>query len=222
MNKNNMIKAVIFDMDGLMVDTEPLYSEAMTQIAKKRGKCFTLDIKRKVMGRLPVESLTIFKEQLGLKESPIELLEEREKIYGMLLAQNVKPMPGLFRVLELISKMGLRKAIASSSQRQWIDLIINKLGLLDQFEVIVSGQEVKHGKPKPDIYLLVAKKLNLNPEECVVLEDAISGVEAAKSAKMRCIAVPNQFTQGVNFSNADWVANSLEDIDESFLRRFLA
>ncbi|MEW6095248.1 MAG: HAD family phosphatase [bacterium] len=212
-----MIKAVIFDMDGLMVDTEPLYSVAMSQIAEKRGKCFTLDIKQKVMGRLPIESLTIFKEQLGLNESPEKLLEEREEIYGKILAQNVKPMPGLFSILELLSKMSIRKAIASSSQRVWIDLIVNKLGILDQFEIIVCGQEVKHGKPKPDIYLLAAKKLNLNPEQCLVLEDAVSGVEAAKSANMKCIAIPNQFTQGLDFSNADLVANSLEEIDKSIL-----
>ncbi len=215
-----MIKAVVFDMDGLMVDTEPLYSEAMSQVAEKRGKCFTLNIKQKVMGRVAIESLTIFKEQLGLNESPTELLEEREEIYGKLLAQNLKPMPGLFRLLHLLEEMNIRKAIASSSKRLWIDLIVNKLGILERFEIIVSGQEVKHGKPNPDIYLLAAKKLNLNPEECLVLEDAFSGVAAAKSAKMKCIAVPNQFTQGLDFSNADLILNSLEDINESILKTF--
>lgn len=214
-----MIKAVIFDMDGLMVDTEPLYSKAMSQVAEKRGKCFTLDIKQKVMGRLAIESLTIFKETLGLTESARELLEEREGIYGNLLTQGVTPMPGLFYLLDLLNKLGIRKAIASSSKKQWIDLIIDKLGLEEEFEVIVCGQEVELGKPNPDIYLLAAKKLNLDTAECLVLEDAISGVQAAKAAKMKCIAVPNQFTQGLDFPQVDLVVDSLKRIDEELLSK---
>jgi len=217
--RREMIKAVIFDMDGLMVDTEPLYSKAMSQVAEKRGKSFTLEIKQKLMGRRAIESLTIFKEHLGLNESPEELLLEREEIYGKLLAQNITPMPGLFKLLELLNKLGLRKAIASSSKQRWIELIINKLGIVDQFEIIVSGEEIKHGKPDPEIYLLTSKKLNLAPEECLVLEDALSGVASAKAAKMKCITVPNQFTQGLDFSNADLVVNSLEEIDEALLKR---
>ncbi len=214
-----MIKAVIFDMDGLMVDTEPLYSKAMNQVAQKRGKCFTLEIKQKMMGRLAIESLTIFKETLGLTESVQELLEEREGIYGNLLRQGVTPMPGLFELIELLNKMGIHKAIASSSKKQWIDLIIDKLGFRNEFEVIVSGQEVERGKPNPDIYLLAAQKLNLDAAECLVLEDAISGVQAAKAAKMKCIAVPNQFTQGLDFPQVDLIVNSLKEIDEELLNK---
>ncbi|MDI6735338.1 MAG: HAD family phosphatase [bacterium] len=214
-----MIKAVIFDMDGLMVDTEPLYSKAMSQVAEKRGKCFTLDIKQKVMGRLAIESLTIFKETLGLTESARELLEEREEIYGHLLSEGVTPMPGLFKLLDLLDKMEIRKAVASSSKKCWIELIMDKLRVCNQFEIIISGQDVKHGKPNPDIYLLAATKLNLNPGECLVLEDAISGVQAAKAAKMKCIAVPNQFTQGLDFPEADLIVNSLEEIDEELLNK---
>jgi HAD superfamily hydrolase (TIGR01509 family) len=189
----------------------------MQQVAQKRGKCFTLELKQKIMGRLAIDSMRIFKEALGLNESPEEILEEREKIYGKLIAQEVKPMPGLFKVLELLDKMGIRKAIASSSKRRWIELIIDKLGIGRQFEVIVSGQEIKRGKPNPDIYLLVAKKLNLMPVECLVLEDATSGVKSAKAANMKCIAIPNEFTQGLDFSHADIVLNSLEEIDEHLL-----
>jgi beta-phosphoglucomutase family hydrolase len=215
-----MIKAVIFDMDGLMVDTEPLYSQAMQQVAQKRGKCFTLELKQKIMGRLAIDSMRIFKEALGLNESPEEILEEREKIYGKLIAQEIKPMPGLFKVLELLDKMGIRKAIASSSKRCWIELIIDKLGIRNQFEIIVSGQEIQRGKPNPDIYLLAAKKLNLKPQQCLVIEDATSGVKSAKSANMKCIAIPNQFTQGLDFSGADLVLNSLEEINEHLLNSF--
>ncbi|MEW6607547.1 MAG: HAD family phosphatase [bacterium] len=216
MKRNYSIKAVIFDMDGLMVDTEPLYSEAMKQVAAKRGKCFTLPLKQKLMGRLPIESLTIFKEELELEEPAIRLLEEREEIYTRLLAQNIKPMPGFFKLLHLLNEIGIRKAIASSSKRRFIELIVNKLGIVEQFEVIVSGEEVKYGKPNPDIYLLAAEKLNISPQECLVLEDALTGVMSAKAAKMKCIAVPNQFTQGLDFSCADLVVNSLEEVDKIF------
>lgn len=214
-----MIKAIIFDMDGLMVDTEPLYSQAMQEIAQRRNKCFTLELKQKMMGRLGIESMRIFKDALGLNESPEEILKEREKIYEKLITQDVKPMPGLFNLLELLNKMGLRKAIASSSKRRWVELIITKLGITNEFEVIVSGEEVEHGKPHPDIYLLVAKKLNITPNECLVVEDSLSGVEAAKAANMTCIVIPNQFTQGLNFSYADILLNSLEEINEDLLKR---
>lgn len=213
-----MIKAVIFDMDGLMVDTEPLYSQAMQQVAIKRGKSFTLELKQKMMGRVAIDSMRIFKEALRLDESPEEILEEREEIYGKLIADGVNPMPGLFKVLELLNKMGIKKAIASSSKRCWIELIINKLGIEKQFEIIVCGQEIERGKPNPDIYLLAAKKLNIRPEECLVLEDTVSGLTGAKAANMKCIAIPNQFTQGLDFSSADIILNSLEEINEEMLK----
>ncbi|HAV43631.1 TPA: hypothetical protein DCX15_06435 [bacterium] len=208
-----MIEAVIFDMDGLMVDTESFYTQAITEVANKRGREFTLKLKQEMMGRQGIESMTIFKEQLELEETPLELLEERSKIFGGLLnASRIEPLPGLLKLLDELRKEGIRRAIASSSKRCWIEIIVSRFGLDGEFEVIVSGDDVRYGKPDPEIYLLTARRLGLSPENCLVLEDAPVGVIAAKKAGMYCIVCPNQFSQGLDFSLADTVVNSLEDV----------
>ena len=119
--------AVIFDFDGLMANTEPIYWNAMQKMAKDRGEQVTLELKRKVMGAGGLLSMRIMKEFLGLSSSPEELLEEREKNYGELLHKNgAQPMYGLFDVIDLINKLNLKKTIASSSRLEWIEFILKE------------------------------------------------------------------------------------------------
>lgn len=209
-----MIEAAVFDMDGLMVDTESLYTLAMAEIARRRGREFPLRLKQELMGRLGIESMTIFRERLGLCETASSLLEERGRIFGGLLASSkIEPMPGLLELLSLLKREGIRRAIASSSKRCWIEEIVTRFGLEDEFEVIVSGDESRQGKPDPEIYLLAAKRLDIPPALCIVFEDTPVGVMAAKQAGMRCIACPNQFTRGLDFGAADALVDSLENVD---------
>lgn len=208
-----MIEAAIFDMDGLMVDTESLYTQAMTEVARKRGREFPLSLKQDLMGRQGVESMAIFKERLGLSEAPLELLEERGKIFGELLnSAEIEPMPGLLKLLNVLRGEEIKRAIASSSKRCWIEEIVSRFGITNEFEIIVSGDDVGHGKPDPEIYLLAAKKMALSPSACLVFEDTPVGVMAAKKAGMRCIACPNRFTRGLDFKLADAVVD-LKDVD---------
>mgnify|MGYP001117550219 CR=1 FL=1 len=207
-----MIKAIIFDMDGLMVDTETLYVKVASGIARKKGKRFTLQLKRKMMGRKAIDALKIFKRELGFLEPIEEIIQEREKTYGRLLSREIRTMPGLFNLLKRLEKTKIKKAIASSSALKWIQLILKKLKISKKFDVIVSGDGVKKGKPDPEIYLLTAKKLRLKPEECLVLEDNPTGVKAAKRAGMKCIAVPNKFTKNQKFSRVDLKVKSLNNI----------
>jgi HAD superfamily hydrolase (TIGR01509 family) len=210
-----MIKAVIFDMDGLIVDTETLYSIAMNEVAQRRGKRFTIEIKRAMMGRPGIESMEIFKKYLNLIEPAEQLLNEREEIYGRILeSAQLVPMSGFLTLLEFIEQQGMVKAIASSSPACWIEIVTRKLSVTDRFNVIVSGDDVKNGKPCPEIYLLASKKLQVLPEECIALEDTTTGVEAAKRAGMMCIGVPNQYSQGLDFSKADMVVNSLDEVKD--------
>jgi HAD superfamily hydrolase (TIGR01509 family) len=218
-----MKKAVNFDMDGLIVDTEPLYMIALSKVAQARGKSYPLSLKQEMMGRRAIDSLRIFKERLGLSDSVEELLKERDEIFEDLLEkEKIKPMPGFFELLDNINKLSLKKAISSSSKREWIDIILKKLGIFSEFEVIISGDEVTHGKPHPEIYLLSLKRLNVSPKECIVFEDTVTGVESAKSAGLYCIAVPNQFSKGQDFSKADLVVDSLERIDMNLLCKIIA
>lgn len=215
-----MIKAVIFDMDGVMVDTESLYSKAAIEIAKKRGKEFTLEIKQEMMGRLGIESMRIFKERLSLDESPEELLAERGIIYDRLLKKDgVKPMPGLFELLDLLDKLKIPFGIASSSKGIWIDLILESLKIKNRFFFIISGDNVVNGKPHPEIYIKSIKILGVHPNKCLVLEDALSGVIAGKAAGAKCIAVRNEFNRDLKFKEADMVVDSLYEITKDVLER---
>lgn len=216
-----MIKAIIFDMDGLIVDTEVLYSIALQEIAQKRGKNFTHELKRAMIGRHGTSSMDIFREKLGLHETAEDLLIEREDIYGKLLNKaELVPMPGLFELLLLADTMAIPVAIASSSSECWIKIVINKLGIENRFKAIVSGYNVENSKPYPDIYLLAAKRLGIPPQYCLALEDTPIGMEAAKRAGMICVAVPNQYSIGLDFSMADMVIDSLKDVEDEVVKKY--
>ncbi len=213
----------IFDLDGVMVDTEPIYFKAMQEMAKKRGKDFTLKIKKRVMGTGGLMSMKIMKENLGLRESPEELLAERGEIYGRLLReQGIRPMPGLFKVLTLLKEMGFDLAIASSSRRKWIELALKELGIAKEFKVIVSGEEVKEAKPAPDIFLLAVSRLGLKRERCFILEDTLVGVEAARRAGIKCIAIPNQYNRDEDFSCATLVVSGLGEINKRMIKNLFS
>lgn len=216
-----MIKACVFDMDGLMVETESLYTQALTEIANKKGKIIPKKTRQQIMGRDAIDGMTILKKDLDLEESVLEILNQRENIYQKLLINAIlEPLPGLIELLNLLEQMQFQKALASSSQKQWIDIILKKLNITSFFKTIVSRDEVKKSKPNPEIYLLAAKKINLNPNQCLALEDTIPGIEAAKKAGMKCIAIPNKFNKNDIFSEADLVLNSLCEIDKNFLENF--
>jgi len=213
---------VIFDFDGVMVDTEPIYFQAMQEMARRRGKEFSLRVKKEVMGTGGLLSMRIMKERLGLRESPEELLRERGEIFARLLRESgIRPMPGLFSAIRVFNQMDFAKAIASSSRREWIIWGLEELKLKDEFPVIVSGEEVREAKPAPEIFLLASKRLGLERERCLVLEDTIIGVQSAKGAGMKVIAIPNQYNQDEDFSRADLRLNSLTEIHEALIRTLL-
>jgi beta-phosphoglucomutase-like phosphatase (HAD superfamily) len=130
-------------------------------------------------------------------------------------------MPGLFSAIRVFNQMDFAKAIASSSRREWIIWGLEELKLKDEFPVIVSGEEVREAKPAPEIFLLASKRLGLERERCLVLEDTIIGVQSAKGAGMKVIAIPNQYNQDEDFSRADLRLNSLTEIDEALIRTLL-
>ncbi len=211
MIKENKIAAVIFDMDGLMFDTESLFSIVQTDIALKHGKVFTLEIQNKMMGRKPLDAIKVMLEELGIDADPVIVAQERDGKYLELLKIQSQPMPGLFEFLDFLDKHGIRKAIASGSHHEWIDALLGRFNIKDRFEVIVSGQDVAVAKPSPDIYLKAVKDLKLSPGECLVLEDAVNGIRAGKSAGCIAVAIPNHFTKHQDFSEADHVVKSLAD-----------
>ena len=213
-----ILKAIIFDHDGVMVDTEPLQSQAWIKILEKYGKTPELygnGLVHKV-GITINENWNILKLKHGITENTNHLEEQRSNVYKDLLSQT-RPMAGLMELLSELRKekknKRLKTAIASSSNREYIEMVVNNFGIADDFDVIVSGKDVASGKPAPDIYIKAALLLGANPENCVVLEDSRTGVEAAKAARMKVIAIPNQYTDEQDFTDADLVLSSLKHIN---------
>ena len=212
-----MIQAVIFDMDGVIVDSEPYQFLAFQDLFQEYGVKLTRENFNGV-GRTAKENIELLMKKWRIQGDLLQLSEKREEIYRRLIKNNVKPMKGAIR---LINRLGFscKLAVASSSIRKNIDFILTSLKLKGKFDAVVGGDEVKNGKPAPDIFIAAAAKLKVKPSACVVIEDAERGVAAAKAAKMFCIAVPNKYTLGHNFSEADLVVSSLEEINSETIKK---
>lgn len=211
MNKNKTRPIIIFDMDGLMIDSELTQSISFKKVLEKHG----IKIREKivqVLGVKVIENLEILKKKYQIKASTKQLFKEKNQIYDRLLKGKITTMPDLFGLIKLLKKAKFRLALASSSNHHHIQLVLKRLNLTNCFEATFSGEQVKKGKPNPEIYLKTAQKLGVRPDCCLVLEDAETGVKAAKNAKMKCIAIPNQYTRSQNFSRADLIVDSLREI----------
>jgi len=211
------VEAAIFDMDGLMVDTESLYFQAESEVARRYGKPFSVEVMQKMMGHKAIRSIQIMMETLGIEGSAEEIEALRDTLYKNLLERGVKPMSGLLDFLNWLETCGYRKAVATSSKGIFKDIIFDQLDLHHRFEVVTTAEEVSQGKPSPEIYQRALRRLGLRPRQCIVLEDSAAGLKAAKGAGCLCIIVPNQFTRYQDFSGADFVA---PDLSHKNIRRF--
>jgi HAD superfamily hydrolase (TIGR01509 family) len=210
-----MIKAVIFDVDGLMIDSELIQSRAYEEILQQYNKKPVLNKLGivHIVGIKAKDNWGILKKRYNLKEDTEILMKKRSKVYLNLLKEHIKPMKGLKELITLLKKNNLKLAVASSSVMKHIDVVLSGLEIKDHFSAIISAQFVKKGKPFPDVDLEAAKKLGVAPENCLVLEDAQSGVEAGKNAGMKVIVISNKFTKNHDLSKADLILNSLEEIN---------
>lgn len=219
-----MIKAVIFDMDGLMIDTESLHNESFKAVLEEYG---VKPVPNKqgvihISGISSKDNWERFKKQYNFEADNNELSRKKHKIHLNLLSKNVTAMPGLFKLLKELQANHIKMAIASSSIREQINLVTTRLRIADYFQAIISGEDVINGKPAPDIFLKAAEALNVRPLDCLVLEDAPSGVAAGKSAGMKVVAIPNEFNKHEDFEQADTVLSSLEKVNIDLLRSFTA
>ena len=203
-------KAVIWDMDGVITDTAPHHFKAWQGVFSRRGLGFSeRDFKRHFGQR----NDTILRDMLGDITPPetAAIADEKEENFRREAHNNVKPLPGAIELMKSLKSHGYRQGLGSSAPLENIELIIGELGIAEFFPVIVSGSEVKEGKPSPQGFLLVAERLGVKPRNCVVIEDAVAGVAAARRGGMRCIAVTNT-TPKARLSEADLVTDSLERV----------
>ena len=181
--------AVLFDMDGLMVDTEPLARAAWERVLMPHGLAMTDALYSQMLGRRTHESAQLVLDVLPLPLAREALVALKTALFLESLADGVPVMPGLFALLDEVERRGLPWAVATSTPRDVAEIILGKLGVADRYGALAAGDEVAHGKPAPDIFLLAAARLGATPVACLALEDSAAGCAAAVAAGMRVAAV---------------------------------
>lgn len=204
-------------MDGVLVDTEPLYVKMNKDFLQQHDAFVNDDEYNQFIGISAVKMWTYLQEKYHLPYSAQELIAmEKQAKYDILDATALTPMEGIIDLLEALKAMNYKIAIASSSMKKNIELILSKTKLLAYFDVIISGEDVQNGKPAPDIFLKAMHHFNQSPENCIVLEDAKNGVVAAKAANMFCIGFQNQNSGKQDLSLADVIVHSISEIQSQY------
>lgn len=199
-------------MDGLLVDSMQHWLDMDREWFGTRNIELTQELITYFTGRSLLENLTYLKEKFNLEDTIDMLEQERTSWQNEIYTIRSKVMPGAGAILQTMFQKNIKQAIASGAPTKALDIVVDRFGWRNYFEVLVSSDHVNCvGKPDPEIFLHTANKLGINPEECVVFEDAENGVVAAKRAGMACIAVPDSRWSFGDFSQADLVVDSLED-----------
>lgn len=209
-----MIKAVIFDMDGLIADTESIESKALEKLLQEYGKTprYYGNGLIHVVGLAGDQTWVDLKTSYGINDDIALLRQRKRDIFEEIIKKGVKPFDGFFALLDELKKNKFRLALASNRVIHHIYLILKELHVKEYFDVIVGPSEKRKHKPHPDIYLETAKLLKVKPQECLALEDTEYGIHSANSAGMKVIAIPNRYTKDHDFSKADKVVKSLQSV----------
>ena len=192
MSAAERIEAVVFDMDGVLVDTEHLWDEVREALTEEWGGRYTPEAQEAMMGMSSPEWSRYLHEVVGLREPPEAISAEVVRRMLARYEMDLPVVPGAVEAVRRLSGAGYRLAVASSSNRELIDGVLCRLHLTELFQATVSSEEVARGKPAPDVYLETARRLGVEPARCAAIEDSASGIRAAHSAGMRVIAYPNR------------------------------
>lgn len=212
-----MIKGIIFDMDGVISDTQKLHSLVECELLNRHGIDITPDeITGKYAGVRTKEFFDILLKQCGQEYDLEELIKEKWIKMEKLTAESVDEIPGSINLIKMFHKNGLPLAVASASNLKYVQSVLGALGISDYFHSLVSGDMVSKGKPDPEIFLLAASKINIRPENCLVIEDGISGMIAAKSANIRCVGLIQDKQKEYPTKN---LVSSLSEITFDYLGR---
>jgi HAD superfamily hydrolase (TIGR01509 family) len=204
--------AVVFDMDGVLVDSEPMHLEAMRRVLLPYGVAYTDRENEAFFGFTDPEVFRILKRRYGLAPDELELTRRRTELLVQLTRKGTVPMDGVPDVPRALRGRGYRLAIASSSALGVIRATVEALGITSLFEALVSGADVGRGKPAPDVFVETARRLGLPPRACLVVEDSRNGLLAAKAAGMACATIPCPATRHEDFAEADFRLGALPDL----------
>jgi HAD superfamily hydrolase (TIGR01549 family) len=203
--------AVAFDMDGLMFDTENVYWKAASALLAKRGFIYTDELCAAVMGRPPQYCFELFKERFQLPETWQELQRESEDFFLQFLDDGFSEMPGLYELLNVLEKQKIQKCICTSSAIRVVSEVLKRKGLTERFDFILTAEDIRFGKPNPEIYLKAAERFGVKPYQVLVLEDSTAGTQAAKAAGCFCAAVRAEHNRNSDLSAANYIANALNE-----------
>src|SRR5947209_6995338 len=213
---SNGIQAVIWDLDGVIIDSANDHRLAWQRLAREEGIQMTDENFWATFGRRNDDIFATLWGHLSPEEAKT-LADRKEAYFRELIRENAAPLPGAMELMSELHAAGFRQALASSTPIENIEVISEVLGLKRYLSVLVSGETVPRGKPAPDTFLAAAKALDVQPEYCVVIEDAVAGVEAAHAAGMRCIAVAgNRDLPGLR--RAELMVKTLEEVDVEAVR----
>jgi HAD superfamily hydrolase (TIGR01509 family) len=213
---HDSLQAVLFDMDGLLIDSEPLWFEVETEVMTRLGGTWTPADQEALLGSSLDNSVRYFLERSRVPADPAEI---GEWMVGGIVAKvrdhGVHIMSGAAELVAAVAAAGLPYALVTSSQRRFVDAVLDRTGL--RFPVVVTGSDVTRGKPDPEPYLLASRRLAVPPSQCLVLEDSITGVTAAEAAGCFVVAVPT--LGGIEPRPGRWVRPSLAGVDVAWLRQ---
>lgn len=207
-----MINAVIFDMDGVMIDSEPLWEKTERILLARRSIDYSPDYRDKIVGLNQRDSGRLLVDTFDLDETVEDIINERISILTSIYEEELELIPALVPLLEQLAREGYRLAVASSSPLRVVTFVLDMFSLHNHFLTVVSGDSVGNGKPHPDIYLHTADMLGVVPAECVAIEDSINGLRSAKGAGMYCIAIPDKRLTPEQFKSADVILDSLREL----------
>lgn len=212
-----MLKAIIFDMDGVIIDSEPLHFEVEKALAEKLGGKLDDDLHETFVGTTDYSMWDKLKKMFDFQPSVEEIVELKKEMF----VERIDEVKLMDNFRELVSSMydeGYPMAVASSNNRKIVDMIIEKFDLVKYMKFVISGEEVDKGKPDPEIFLTAAKKMNVEAEDCLVIEDATSGVKAAKAAGMKCVGLKNPDHGNQDLSEADLIINNLNELNLNIMK----
>lgn len=218
-----MLRCVIFDMDGVIVNSEPIHIASEKVLFRSLGIQIDDDEHFSFVGTTSVNMWQQLKYKYGLKGTIPALIALERRAYWDYLkkVENLKPIPYIKKLIRQLSKMKIKLIVASSSPLNQIEYILAKLELKKYFTLCLSGDQVRRGKPEPDIFLEACKLGKVRPQECVVIEDSQNGVIAARKAGIKCVALQNPGSGKQNLSRANLVVKSIGRISYSLLRQLL-